>query len=136
MTCGLGKTIKSDTLATVNPIERVPHMNKKLTPEERDVLKYINEKLQADEFHRFYPNDIVVNNKTIDDIEPILRKLEHEDYIIGNWLPDQSTNDPIKRVYAKITMKAKGLKALNEEGVVVRLGVALRWLNSLPRNHL
>jgi len=28
---GLGKARKSDTLATVSPIERVPHMNKEQT---------------------------------------------------------------------------------------------------------
>jgi len=101
-------------------------MSKQLTNEELAVLKYIREKTMDNKFHRFYPKDVVIDNKSIHDIDAVLGYLENRNYIKGGgWQTDMSEKDPSRREYTCIAILAEGLRALYGDAVVVRLGVAI-----------
>jgi len=108
-------------------------MNKKLTPEERAFLEYIREKTNNNEFHRFYPNDIVMGNKTIDDFESVIRELKRIGYINGGgWQTDTATKDPNKQTYLQITVSRTGLHVLCDGEFVERLGTPFDSKTQLP----
>ena len=107
-------------------------MNKELTPEERAVLEYIRAKTQYNKFHQFYPNDIVVDNKTINDHNAILINMERKEYITSRWRTDMSTEDPNKQNYFHIVIKPDGFKALLGDDVYMRLNTIYDSKTQIP----
>jgi hypothetical protein len=99
-------------------------MSEQFTDEELVVLKYIREKTKDNESHRFYPNDVVTDSKTIHDLDPIFIRLERKKYIRGRLQIDTSVKDPSKHEYMYIKIEPEGFLLLGED-VYSRLGVTI-----------
>ena len=108
-------------------------MNKTLTIEERAVLEYVREKTRNNELHRFYPSDIVMNGKTIDnaEVDMSLRNLCRSEYITNSsWIAETTDG---KQKYIHINITAIGLQALYGDDVVtIRMGQAFDAKTQLP----